>query len=67
MAVSDVSPVTWRKSSHSSGNGECVEVANLGASIGVRDSKDQQGPALLFPPSAWQTFSRRIKQGEHTT
>ncbi|MYT99864.1 MULTISPECIES: DUF397 domain-containing protein [unclassified Streptomyces] len=37
----------WRKSSHSSHNGDCVELAELGDVVGVRDSKDHQGPAVL--------------------
>lgn len=33
----------WRKSSHSGGNGQCVEVADFGA---VRDSKNAGGPVI---------------------
>ncbi|MCE7008545.1 DUF397 domain-containing protein [Kibdelosporangium philippinense] len=41
--MTDLSNVTWRKSSCSSGNGACVELANVGA---VRDSKNPDGPVL---------------------
>ncbi|MEK8143401.1 DUF397 domain-containing protein [Streptomyces sp. M10(2022)] len=35
----------WQKSSYSNGaGGECVEVAGLCGSIGVRDSKQARGP-----------------------
>lgn len=37
-------PQGWRKSSHSSANSNCVEVANTLAA--VRDSKSPAGPAL---------------------
>ena len=30
----------WRKSSHSSASGQCVEVAYLGSYVAVRDSKN---------------------------
>ncbi|MDL4814603.1 DUF397 domain-containing protein [Actinomadura opuntiae] len=43
----DVSKAIWRKSSLSSGNGgNCVELADLGAVVGVRDSKDPEGGHL---------------------
>ncbi|MFF2850143.1 DUF397 domain-containing protein [Streptomyces sp. NPDC058001] len=51
-------PVAWRKSSYSSTNGgDCLEVGEgLTAVVPVRDSKDPQGPALVFGHSAWTAF-----------
>lgn len=53
----------WRKSSHSSGQGACVEVADLRAVIAVRDSKDPDGPKLVFPAAGWQVFTDAVKAG----
>lgn len=53
----------WRKSSHSSGQGACVEVAELRTAIAVRDSKDPDGPKLVFPATDWQTFTDDVKSG----
>ncbi|WP_372907148.1 DUF397 domain-containing protein [Saccharopolyspora indica] len=48
---------TWRKSSRSgSSGGQCVEVAVQPAVIGVRDSKDPDGPVLVFSPGAFAQF-----------
>ncbi|MFI8460447.1 DUF397 domain-containing protein [Kitasatospora sp. NPDC085464] len=61
---------TWRKSSHSGGNGgncgNCIEVAPgfLPGSIPVRDSKDPDGPALVFLVAAWGSFIAAIREGE---
>jgi len=57
----------WRKSSYSgNGGGNCVEVAlNLpGGQIGVRDSKDPDGPVLVFTADEWQAFVSGARAGE---
>ncbi len=54
----------WRKSSYSSNEGECVEVAILpDDSRAVRDSKDPAGPVLRFSAGAWAIFTDRIRSG----
>ncbi|MCZ7376284.1 DUF397 domain-containing protein [Micromonospora sp. WMMC250] len=46
----------WRTSTRSGSEGDCVEVAGFAETVGVRDSKDRQGPVLTFTPSAWTAF-----------
>jgi len=57
--------LTWVKSSYSgSQGGNCVEVAALpDGGRAVRDSKNADGPVLLFPPGEWEAFLRRVKDG----
>lgn len=59
----DLSHAEWRKSSYSGASG-CVEVAQIEGRIAVRDSKNQQGPVLLFTPIEWRAFLRGIRHGE---
>ncbi|WP_458687779.1 DUF397 domain-containing protein [Nocardia tengchongensis] len=57
MASIDRSEAKWFKSTYSEGGSQCVEVAWLdGGRVGVRDSKNPTGPALLFTPGAWDAF-----------
>ncbi|WP_159841501.1 DUF397 domain-containing protein [Nocardia sp. CY41] len=57
----DLSSAEWFKSSHSGTGGDCVEVAHLtGGMVGVRDSKNPTGPALIFTPSEWDAFTATI-------
>ncbi len=58
LAAVDLSQAVWSKSSYSGGNGTCVEVADLGEHIAVRDSKDREGPKLVFARPVWQAFSK---------
>ncbi|KAK1179889.1 DUF397 domain-containing protein [Streptomyces sp. NBS 14/10] len=55
---------TWFKSTYSGQDpSACVEIADLTTAVGVRDSKDKSGPALLIPPAAWTEFVRGIRTG----
>ncbi|MFF8913668.1 DUF397 domain-containing protein [Streptomyces sp. NPDC015032] len=53
----------WFKSSHSNGNGNCVEVAHLDDVVAVRDSKQQAGPVLTCASEGWQTFIGSMAEG----
>ncbi|BBC34063.1 hypothetical protein SGFS_053570 [Streptomyces graminofaciens] len=62
MAIQQGTTDRWVKSSYSIGNGECVEVKSpVPATLGVRDSKVPEGPALAFPADAWNVFVASIK------
>lgn len=60
----DYSGALWRKSRRSgSQGGACVEVADLGAVVGVRDSKHPAGPTLAFTRKEMAEFAARVKTG----
>jgi Domain of unknown function (DUF397) len=55
----------WIKSSLSFSNSNCVEVADLpDGRIGVRHSKDTEGPVLRFTPDEWHAFLGGARKGE---
>ena len=65
--MTDLNSAPWRKSSYSGDNGgNCIEAA-LGfipGAVPVRDSKDPQGPALVFGDAAFAAFVTAVKAGE---
>jgi hypothetical protein len=62
MAESEVS---WRKSSHSNHESNCVEMAEIDReTIGFRDSKDRSGPVLTFSRAAVRSFVAGTARGE---
>ncbi|WP_330250703.1 DUF397 domain-containing protein [Nocardia sp. NBC_00565] len=63
--IVDLSGANWFKSSRSSAGKECVEVAFLDdGQVGVRDSKNPTGPALVFTPGEWDAFVGGARDGE---
>lgn len=61
----DLRRAEWRSSTYSGGNGSCVEVAsNLPGVVAVRDSKDRQGPALVFTRQQWRAFLHGVRAAE---
>jgi hypothetical protein len=55
----------WRKSSHSGSvvDSDCVEVADFAGAIGVRDSKNPDGPHLTLSGRSFATLIGRVKAG----
>ena len=55
----------WKKSSLSSYNTNCVEVAGLtDDTIRVRDSKNPRGGVLNFTVGEWDAFIGGVRNGE---
>jgi hypothetical protein len=65
MSRPDLNGADWRKSSYSNQEGgNCVEVADgFPGVVPVRDSKDLQRPALVFPATSWAAFIGELKAG----
>ena len=56
METIDSAP--WRKSSYSGTNGgDCVEAADMGGRILLRDTTDRGGMVLSISPDAWLRFT----------
>lgn len=50
----------WRKPRRSQGVSNCVEIASE-ETILIRDTKDREGPVLVFSPGAWTEFIGALK------
>jgi Domain of unknown function (DUF397) len=65
VPAGDLAEVRWRKSARSSAQGNCVELARLpGHGVAVRNSRDPEGPALLFTDAELEAFLGGVKDGD---
>ncbi|MFE7276921.1 DUF397 domain-containing protein [Streptomyces sp. NPDC057623] len=61
----EIEGVTWLKARASIGAGECVEVAGLpDGGVAVRNSRDPEGPALVFTRAELRAFLCGAKEAE---
>lgn len=57
--------VQWRKSRASNPSGNCVEVAELAdGGVAVRNSRDPEGPALVYTRAEIAAFLTGVRNGE---
>ncbi|MFD7456202.1 MULTISPECIES: DUF397 domain-containing protein [unclassified Streptomyces] len=56
----------WRKSSYSGPEADsCLEVLDHHPTgVPVRDSKNPDGPAVVFPAAGWSSFVTAVRNGE---
>ena len=64
--TSGLGSLLWQKSRRSNPSGNCVEVAELpgGAGVAVRNSRDPEGPALIYTSAEITAFILGAKDGD---
>jgi hypothetical protein len=65
-STSDLRALRWLKSRRSNPSGNCVEVAELpdGGGVAVRNSRDPEGPALIYTSAEITAFILGAKDGD---
>lgn len=65
ISAAQLTGVAWRKSQRSNSQGACVELARLdSATVAMRNSRDPQGTALIYPASAVRAMVSALRAGE---
>lgn len=64
LSASERARLAWLKALSSTANGHCVEVASAVGNIAIRDSKDPDGPILVYTPSEFRAFLDGARNGE---
>lgn len=66
MPAGQLASVTWTKSLRSNPSGNCVELAELpgGAGVAVRNSRDPNGPALIYTMAEIAAFILGARDGD---
>ena len=65
MSASQLQGVIWQKSGRSGPNGNCVECAALpDGAVAMRNSRDPEGPALIYTPAEIEAFILGVRDGD---
>jgi Domain of unknown function (DUF397) len=65
MPAGQLQGVTWQKSGRSGPNGNCVECAALpDGGVAMRNSKDPEGPALIYTAAEIEAFIGGVRDGD---
>ena len=65
LSESERTSLVWRKAQRSTGNGACVEIASAaGPVVALRDSKDPDGPILVYTQAEFSAFLEGAGNGE---
>ena len=65
MSASQLQGVIWQKSGRSNPSGNCVECAALpDGSVAVRNSRDPEGPALIYTQAEIDAFILGVRDGD---
>ena len=66
MTVSDAerAGLVWKKASASTSYGQCVELASAAGGVAMRDSKDPEGPILVYARAEFRAFLDGARNGD---
>jgi hypothetical protein len=65
ISAGQLEGVTWQKSRRSNPSGNCVEAALLAnGDVAVRNSRDPEGPALIYTPAEIEAFLGGVRDGD---
>jgi hypothetical protein len=67
LSASEREDLAWLKARSSTANGQCVEIASAVGNIAIRDSKDPDGPILIYTRSEFGAFLEGARNGEFDT
>ncbi|MFB6668515.1 DUF397 domain-containing protein [Streptomyces parvus] len=62
-ATAELAAATWRTSSYSAANNECVEVATAGPWVGLRDSTRPHAATLAVPVGSFTAMVDALRTG----
>lgn len=64
LSEAELTKLVWLKTQRSSANGQCVEVAAMVGKVAIRDSKDLDGPILVYTPAEFSAFLEGARNGK---